>query len=492
MGFDNQVFTPLKSKIMIHRLKHLWLYGPADLDSADLRGVLYIYRIYLIGYVLSIINLAFGHLAMPPSALPAFYWASGFVFLTLICGGVLLYKQAWKAAIILVFSITWVSINGVALLFRGVQDPIIGLHIPVLIGVAYYFDFKRSLTILIADLVVLSGITFIHEMKFIEGMPTSMFSQSGDLFYWTVTFLAAGAIIFLSTQRANDAKADVEIKNQMLAEQRAALEIHKSNLEQLVLDRTEQLEWAKNKAEKANNAKSTFLAKMSHELRTPLNIIIGYSEMILEDPEKQETIQKDTTRIHAAGQHLLNIIDTILELSKIEEGKWQVNIETVHVPNLMEEIAFLAIPLMQKQNNQLDFVWNLQEPASRSELSIWADKQMLTQVFINLLSNAAKFTHSGNVSIHISHTDLPDGRHMAVFEVSDTGKGINQAFLPHIFSPFQQEENSFARKHEGTGLGLAIAKEMINQMNGKISAENNKHGGATFKLLLPMPILELA
>ncbi|MFK7802901.1 MAG: sensor histidine kinase [Anaerolineae bacterium] len=477
---------------MIQWLKHLWFNGPAHLETDDFRGVLYIYRIYLIGYALAIANLGFGHLGMPPSVLPAFYIVGTLLLLVLAFGGYLLYRQAWKAATILLFSFIWLLINGIALFFRGVQDPIIALHIPILIGVGYYFNFKQSFAVLILDLLVLSGITFAHEANLVEGVPASMFSQSSDLFFWCITFLTAGGIIFLSTQRAEDTKADIEAKNQVLAEQRAALEVNKSDLEREVSERTKQLEWAKNRAEKASNAKSTFLAKMSHELRTPLNIIIGYSEMIqesLEDEAYEGEIIDDNARIHSAGKHLLKIIDNILELSKIEEGGWQVHIEPINVVKLMSEVAFLAEPLMIKQNNDFEIAWGHEHGKPISSLFILADKQMLKQVFINLLSNAAKFTHNGRIVIQIDgSTNIgdADSNKTATFIVSDTGKGIDSAFMDQLFKPFQQEEESFARSHEGTGLGLAISKEMIEQMGGSISAENNATGGASFTVTLPI------
>ena len=472
---------------MIQWISRLWHQGPTNLEADDVRGAIYIYRLYLVSYLIAFINLLIGPMTMPASQLGAYFVVAGSLFIILIIGGVLLSFRKWESAATLLFGYVWFVINGIALFFRGAQDPVIGLHIPLLIAIGYYFDFRRSFIVLILDIFILWGIAFLHQSGRMAdlGMPTDSYTQLGDFAFWTITFICAGSVIYLSTQQTIDSKSAIEAKNKTLDEQRVALEAHKYDLEQLVQDRTKQLEWAKNRAEKASTAKSTFLAKMSHELRTPLNIIIGYSEMILEEPEKQASIIQDTSRIHVAGKHLLNIIDKILELSKIEEGQWQTNLDDILVSKLIHEIAFLATPLMLKQNNQLDFVWQIKEPEKQADFSVLADKQMLIQVFINLLSNAAKFTESGRVRFIIDEIELENGLKMAQFEVADTGKGIDPAFLPFIFNPFQQEEDSFARRHEGTGLGLAISKEMVEQMDGEISARNNRDGGATIRILLP-------
>ena len=474
---------------MIRWLHNIWSKGPVDLKSDDLRGVLYIYRIYLVGLILAVLNLLVGHLTIDRSLLLPFYIVASTLLLMIVIGLVLLFKQYWLSAATLLFSFSWLLTTGIALMFRGAQDPVSALHIPILIGVGYYFNFRWSLRLLALDILVLGIIAFLHQVGWVQTVSFDMFSQGGDFIFWTISFLSAGALIYLSTQRARDSQADIESKNEMLAKQQTLLERHKSNLELEVSKRTKQLEWAKNRAEEASNAKSIFLAKMSHELRTPLNIIIGYSEMIqevLDASEQDEELFEDAGRIRSAGQHLLHIIDNMLALTRIEEGHWHIEIGPIQIYELLTDLSHLAEPLFAKGDNCFEIVWEFDdEPTAASQLRVLGDKQMVMQVFLNLLSNAAKFTQNGEIKLFFGYADRENGRQMARFAVVDTGKGIDEAFLPHLFHPFKQEEESYAREHEGTGLGLAISKEMVDRMGGEIYAENNEERGATFTVLLP-------
>ncbi|MEM9777917.1 MAG: HAMP domain-containing sensor histidine kinase [Chloroflexota bacterium] len=476
---------------MIKQLINTWTYGPKNLEGNDLRDAIYIYRIYLAGFFLGTFNLLIGPISVTDSDLPAFYSVAGTLMAVLIIGGILLSRQAWKAAAVLLITFTWFMITGIALFFRGVQDPVIGLHIPLMVMVGYYFTFKKSLYLLALDLVSLAIISYLHNSGQIETAPPSNYSQFGDLIFWTITFVTSGGILFLSTRRARDNQTDIEAKNKVLAEQRAALETNKANLEKKVTERTRQLEWAKNEAENASQAKSNFLAKMSHELRTPLNIIIGYSELIqetVEDGTDLTNLQVDVGRIQSSGEHLLKVIDSILTFTKIEGGHYAAEITEFYIAEVVNEIEFLAQPLMAVNQNQFKVEWNTScHPGS---LKMTADKQLTNQVFLNLLSNAAKFTKKGKVTFKIDCSAKEGSAPMIKFDIADTGRGIDEAFLPHIFDPFQQEEDTYARVHDGAGLGLAISKEMVERMGGKITAQNNPLGGATFTVYLPAAITE--
>lgn len=474
---------------MIRWLFNIWGQGALDLKADDLRGALYIYRIYLVGLVLAILNLLLGHLTIDRSFLIPFYLVGSLLLLVILSGLVLLYKRFWLSAATLLFSFVWLLVNGIALMFRGAQDPVSALHIPLLIAVGYYFNFRWSLRLLAVDICVLGIIAYLHQSGIVQTVSSEMFSHGGDFVFWTISFTSAGALIYLSTQRARDSQADIEAKNEMLAKQQTLLERNKANLELEVSKRTKQLEWAKNRAEEASNAKSIFLAKMSHELRTPLNIIIGYSEMIqevLEESPQEDELFEDAGRIRSAGQHLLHIIDNILALTRIEEGHWHIEIAPIQINELLTDLSHLAEPLFAKGDNCFEIIWEFDDdPTAASHLRVLGDKQMVMQIFLNLLSNAAKFTQQGEIKLYFGFAEHMQGGQMARFAVADTGKGINEDFLPHIFHPFQQEEESYAREHEGTGLGLAISKEMVDRMGGEIYAENNENGGATFTVLLP-------
>ncbi|MFK7803996.1 MAG: sensor histidine kinase [Anaerolineae bacterium] len=263
------------------------------------------------------------------------------------------------------------------------------------------------------------------------------------------------------------------------------LESIQDGLEEMVQKRTIQLADALNKAEKANQAKSTFLATMSHELRTPLNAIIGYTDMLEEDfvegTINQDSVE-DVVRVRKSGQHLLSLINTILDLSKIEAGEEEFYIEPISIQELIDEVVTTARPLCSKSQNRLEVYLHHMQDDSGEAVSVVADRQKLCQILLNLVSNACKFTQGGTVTIAV---DLINDAQEIEFSVRDTGIGIPEADIDQLFEPFLQLDNAYNRKYEGTGLGLAITKQYCQAMGGQISAANHADGGAIFKVILP-------
>jgi PAS domain S-box-containing protein len=240
------------------------------------------------------------------------------------------------------------------------------------------------------------------------------------------------------------------------------------------------VEEARQAAEQANQTKSDFLANMSHELRTPLNAIIGYAEILKEDAEDagQEDMLPDLTKIETAGKHLLRLINDILDLSKIEAGRMEVFVEPVNVPNLIDEVRSLAMPIALNNNNRLEVV------IGADIVEFQTDHTKLKQSLLNLVSNASKFSKDGKVTISVERRTAAQGSEL-VFRVADTGIGMTPAQLAKLFQPFTQADSSTTRLFGGTGLGLAITKRFCGLLGGDVSVQSEPGKGSVFTIALP-------
>ena len=235
----------------------------------------------------------------------------------------------------------------------------------------------------------------------------------------------------------------------------------------------------------AGRQKSRFLASMSHELRTPLNAIIGYSEMLEEEAAElgKPSFSQDLQKIHISGRHLLGLIDNVLDLSKIEAGRMQVFAERQDVAELIRGVVAVAEPLTRKNGNR--FLVD----ADGALGSLDTDVTKVRQVLLNLLSNSAKFTERGTITL--GATAAPDGASVTFF-VRDTGIGMTPEQLGRIFEEFSQAEAGTYRNFGGTGLGLAVSRQLAHILGGDISVESAPNTGSTFRFILPreVPTLE--
>ena len=241
------------------------------------------------------------------------------------------------------------------------------------------------------------------------------------------------------------------------------------------------LKAAKETAEAASQTKSQFLANMSHELRTPLNAVIGYSEMLLEDAaaEDRDAAQiTDLKRIHTAGRHLLALVNDVLDLSKIEAGRMDVIASTIVLDDFVDEVVATAQPLVESKGNT--FVVERSEGLG----TVVGDATKLRQVVLNLLSNSAKFTEQGRVTLSVERQRRGKQDWVSV-AVTDTGIGIDGKVLATLFTNFTQADPTTASRYGGTGLGLALSQRLCRLMGGDITAESAPGQGSCFTMCVP-------
>ncbi|NTV63611.1 MAG: HAMP domain-containing protein, partial [Oscillochloris sp.] len=261
--------------------------------------------------------------------------------------------------------------------------------------------------------------------------------------------------------------------------------------EQVLLERTTQLiehqrlklELTRQRdvADAASQAKSAFLAVMSHELRTPLTAIMGYSQLLehMIAIGDYSTAASDLRRISGAGQHLLSLVNDVLDLAQIEAGRLRISAERVDVPTLINSVTETVEPLVTQKQNTLRVTCPAQMPP------LFTDPLKLRQALLNLLSNAAKFTNAGQIDLRVSEEQI-DGHPWIAFVVADTGIGIPRNQMDKLFKPFSQVNDRAARRYGGTGLGLSLSRRLCQLLGGDISVESFFGVGSVFTIRLPV------
>jgi signal transduction histidine kinase len=243
-------------------------------------------------------------------------------------------------------------------------------------------------------------------------------------------------------------------------------------------ERNRQLEWQRQELERAYRLKSEFLASMSHELRTPINALLGYASLLRDriygelTPRQDEALQ----RMYAASQHLLELVNDVLDLAKIEAGKMPIHVEPVELKELIRDLSQTIEPMVRRKQLQLRIEFETELPVLET------DGTKVKQILLNLLSNAVKFTHEGEVELRARRC----GEGEVELVVRDSGIGIAPEDMEKIFEDFRQVDQSSTREYGGTGLGLSITKKLLSLLNGSIRVDSAPGEGSTFVVRLPL------
>ncbi|HMQ57232.1 MAG TPA: ATP-binding protein [Rhizobiaceae bacterium] len=359
----------------------------------------------------------------------------------------------------LTFAVLWGSYN-----YGGASSPFL-MWILVIPLLAFFYLGSGTVTRIVIFAQITAGLAafyaaYLMDNSFPVHIPIEQMVGTG-----IISAFCASTYVFLM---ASYYSSVVDSQSELLKE----IERHQATMTELTR--------AKEDAERANGAKSEFLAKMSHELRTPLNAVLGYSEILLEDAEldgRGEQIA-DLEKISAAGKHLLAMVNDILDISKIEAGKVELYIEEIDLNTLLDEVESTGRPLAAKNTNSFTI-------ARGADLgSIMADATKLRQAIFNLLSNAAKFTQNGHIALNVAR-ERRDGAPWIAIAVADTGMGMTDDQKSHLFSNFSQADASIAAKFGGTGLGLSLSQNLCRLMGGEITVESAMGKGSTFTIHLP-------
>jgi signal transduction histidine kinase/CheY-like chemotaxis protein len=274
-------------------------------------------------------------------------------------------------------------------------------------------------------------------------------------------------------------RSGVVVDVSLLNAQREALSALNAELEDRVRRRTSELEAARDEAQRLAQVKSDFLANMSHEIRTPLNAVLGFAQIGLLDSDGSAA-HAHFGRILDAGDHLLHVINDILDLSRIEAGKLLVASSTFALRAVIADASSFVI--VSARSKGLAYQCEIADDAPNW---VSGDALRLQQILVNLLTNAIKFTERGHLRLRVT-ADRAD-RPMVRFEIEDTGVGIEPGQMARLFEPFEQVDNSSTRVHGGAGLGLAICTRLARLMGGSIAATSNPGSGSCFALCLPLP-----
>ncbi len=415
---------------------------------------------HLLGPCLGAVILVFLYRADPMRGVP--YWilcALASLFPMLPFAMKVIGRLSWPA-LFSVCDLTFLSVFG-SYFYGGVSSPFLPWFLTALL-LGFFYLGKRPFLVLGIFSANLTGfcVAYVLHGGFPTLVPIAALSGVGVISACAATLYTSMMAIYY----ANVITAQSDLKRE-------------ADRHQVTMARMRE---AKEKAERANEAKSVFLAKMSHHLRTPLNAVIGYSEMLLEDASLDGTASQitDLEKINSAGRHLLSLVTDVLDMSKIDSEDVELQVAPFDLGNLVGDVASTCRSLVERNGNR--FVVE-QGP----ELgTVVLDETRLRQAVINLLSNAGKFTTNGMVVLRVTRQRSTTHDEI-VITVGDTGIGISAATLEKLFTEFNQADASTASKYGGTGLGLALSRRFCQLMQGDISVRSAVDRGSIFTIRVP-------
>jgi signal transduction histidine kinase len=359
-----------------------------------------------------------------------------------------------------VATLTFVSLYG-SYYYGGVSSPFLPW---VLVALLLGFFYLRERPVLLFSIYGINlasfYVAYLVNQGFAQRIPTSGLAGVGILSVACATIYTAMMAIYYASVVTSQSQLEQEVQRHLAT--------------------AVKLSQAKEEAERANRAKSVFLAKMSHQLRTPLNAVIGYSEILLEDDELGASGEHiaDLKRINSAGKHLLALVTNVLDLSKIDSQNVHLSLESFDLKTFIEEVAETCRSLVINNGNEFKTEYGEQLGM------VTSDPTRLRQALLNLLSNAGKFTKRGAVTLSVRREQRGDGDWLKI-AVRDTGIGISREHLARLFTAFNQAEASTSSRYGGTGLGLALSQSLCRAMHGEITVDSELGRGSCFTIEIP-------
>jgi signal transduction histidine kinase/DNA-binding response OmpR family regulator len=377
-----------------------------------------------------------------------------------------------RAASLAFLSGIWASATIIIILNGGIRSFGFVFYVPLPILAAWLLGFRAALWNAAGCIATSFALAMLEQCgvtmpRYFPGTPFSIWAM-----------IVAGTIL-----ASAPISRILQILNEALAESRSAqeaLQQHQERLEELVQQRNAEMVEARDQAQAASRAKSVFVANMSHELRSPLNAILGFSSLLREEAGLTDEQRRDLDIIHQGGQHLLRLIDGVLDIAKIEAGGCMVEESVVDLEGLVHG----TIELMEARAREkhLDL---LLQASPAVPLFVYSDGSKLRQILVNLVSNAIKFTEEGSITLYVDAVPARDSSGLTLlFEVSDTGPGIAPEDQARIFEPFVQAGS--AHRRNGTGLGLAITRQFVEMMGGAVLVRSSLGMGSRFRVELPV------